>query len=111
MKDLRRLFDLLDPTPEVTTTPTTPEHGRLTTSPEDTRGVTMRFTGDFTVHLEIGRVLTGVVEPWAPEVEVRWPQGTTWAQVDEHGIFEVDDVPRGPIRLVIGDTATDWFVR
>lgn len=76
------------------------------------RGSSLRFgLGDLTVYVEVGVVLTGLVVPRVDEVEVRWPDGVTWAVVDRYGVFEVDDVPRGPVRLVIGNAATDWFVR
>jgi hypothetical protein len=117
MRDrLRRLFDLVDPMPEATAAPVDPGWARLAALPElvGTRdhGPALSFgLGDLTVHVEVGPLLTGIVTPPVAEVVVRWVDGMTWAAVDEHGMFEVDDVPRGPVRLVIGDAVTDWFVR
>ncbi|TCO65169.1 hypothetical protein [Actinocrispum wychmicini] len=113
MRDrLRHLFDLVDPMPPMPA-PTLVNWDRLALVPDTgVRGASLRFElGDLVVHVEIGVVLTGLVVPAVNEVEVRWPDGMTWAPVDGHGLFEVDDVPRGPVRLVIGTAATDWFVR
>jgi hypothetical protein len=113
---LRRLFDAVDPMPEIIATPTHDRPERLATLPEEvaTRGLESSLSfrhKNFTIHIEIGAVITGIVVPWVPEIAVKWPDGVTWAQVDERGVFEVDDVPRGPVRLVMNNAATDWFVR
>jgi hypothetical protein len=112
---LRRIFDLIDPMPPVIALPVENELDRLELVPDPgTRDAepTLCFQlGDLTLQLELGAVLTGMVAPSVAEVEVQWPEGATWAPVDAHGLFEVDDVPRGPVRLVIGDAATAWFVR
>jgi hypothetical protein len=113
---LRQLFDQLDPMPAAIEPPMDLGWRRLEALPEltATRGHETRLSfgrGGFVIQVEIGTVLTGLVVPWIAEIEVRWPDGVTWAAVDEHGIFEVDDVPRGPVRLVIDGAATDWFVR
>jgi hypothetical protein len=109
---LRRLFDLIDPMPDVTVTPADTVWDRLDIVPElATRGSSLCFhRGDLVVHVEVGTTLRGMVVG-VDVVEVRWPTGVTWAAVDSRGLFEVADVPPGPVRLVIADAATDWFVR
>jgi hypothetical protein len=109
---LRRLFDLLDPMPEAAVVPVDMAWDRLEVVPElATRGSSRCFQrADLVVHVEVGTVLRGMVAG-VDEVEIRWPQGATWAAVDSRGLFESADVPPGPVRLVIGDAATDWFVR
>ncbi len=109
---LRRIFDILDPMPPAPGAPTDIAYDRIDTVPDTgTRGTSMRFErDDLTIHLEIGSVLTGMLIG-ATELEVRWPNGMKQAAVDSMGLFEVDSVPRGPVRLVVGAAVTDWFVR
>lgn len=109
---LRRLFDLLDPMPGIAVAPADIAWDRLEVVPElATRGSNRCFRrADLVVHVEVGSVLRGMVVG-ADEVEVRWPGGGTWASVSPEGLFEVAGVPSGPVRLVIADAATDWFVR
>jgi hypothetical protein len=109
---LRGLFDVVDPMPAAIP-PADPPLVCLEPVPQaGTRGSTLTFgDGQFTVEVECGARLTGLIIPAAGELEVRWPDGGARVPVDEHGLFEVDDVPSGPVRLVIGDVATAWFVR
>jgi hypothetical protein len=114
---LRHLFDLIDPMPDVIATPVGLAWERLAVMPEPagTRNhvsPTLCFKKDsVTVQVEIGAVLTGMVVPATAEVTVRWPDGVIRVPVDERGLFEVDGVPPGPVRLEIGHAVTDWFVR
>jgi|1185.fasta_scaffold1323270_1 hypothetical protein len=111
---LRQLFDLVDPMPTAVEPPVDFGWERLAYVPEKvrTRGSTMTFAlGNRVLHVEVGVVVTGLVIPAVDEVEVRWPDGVTWVPVDKCGFFELGDVPRGPVRIVIGNAATGWFVR
>jgi hypothetical protein len=75
----------------------------------------LRFSdGTVSVEVELYRVpwrlnLIGVVAPVA-EVEVRWPFGAVAVEPDETGLFRAELLPRGPLRIVVGQTlATPWF--
>ncbi|MEV4311932.1 hypothetical protein [Actinocrispum sp. NPDC049592] len=109
---LRRIFDILDPMPAAPAAPMDIAYHHINVVPDTgTRGTCMRFErGEVTIHLEIGSALTGMVIG-ATELEIRWPNGMTQVTIDPMGLFEVDCVPRGPARLVVGTAATDWFVR
>jgi hypothetical protein len=109
---LRRLFDLLDPMPQAVVAPTDVAWDRLTAVPDTgIRGANLCFTdGHRVIHVEVGASLSGMVTG-VDEVQVWWPGGVIRAPVDAQGLFEVDGVPAGPVRLVVGDAATDWFVR
>jgi hypothetical protein len=53
--------------------------------------------------------LTGLVVPVLP-VEVCWPAGSRLVAPDDAGFFTADDLPKAPLRLVVGGTrATRWF--
>jgi hypothetical protein len=113
---LRRILDQVDPMPEVIAAPSDAVDKRLTVLPDQegmrSQAHTLRFGGVNTVlQLEIGEVVTGVVDPVDVEVVVRWPDGVAWAEVDERGLFEIHGVPNGPVRFVVGGAVTDWFVR
>ena len=69
---------------------------------------------------EEGRVIVGQLLPArACVVHVRHTHGDTIAEADEHGRFQADDIPRGPLGLRIdvrvgGGSATvttDWIAR
>ncbi|HEV2783059.1 MAG TPA: hypothetical protein VGX25_27065 [Actinophytocola sp.] len=90
---------------------------RITDAPVPVRSGTpsFRFAGnDVRVQLELHRLpwrvrVIGLVTP-VLDVEVRWPTGVRRVRPDDAGLFRVDDLPRGPLRLVIGETfATPWF--
>lgn len=113
---LRWILDQVDPMPEVIAAPSDAVVERLAVLPDQegmrSQAHTLRFGGTNTVlQLEIEDVITGVVDPVDVEVVVRWPDGVVLAEVDERGLFEVDGVPNGPVRFVVGGAATDWFVR
>ena len=56
-----------------------------------------------------GAHLVGLVRPVA-EVEVCSPSGSRWVLPDDTGVFRLDDLPRGPLRIVVGRShATRWF--
>jgi hypothetical protein len=115
-EELRRVFDLIDPMPNVIATPTATNWDRFEELPElaGTRNQgtpTLCFRREDTfVQVEIGATLVGIVTPVA-EIEVRWPAGAIRPPVDERGLFEAKGVPAGPVRLVIDGAVTDWFVR
>jgi hypothetical protein len=114
---LRRVFDLVDPMPDVIAVPVDLVADRFDEMPElvGTRhhvSPTLCFRrGGTTVQVEIGAVLAGIVVPATAEVDVCWPDGAVRVPVDGRGLFEVDGVPAGPVRLVIDGAVTDWFVR
>jgi hypothetical protein len=55
-----------------------------------------------------GARLDGLVSP-AADLEVHWPAGTRAAGTDPAGFFRLDDLPNGPLRIVVGSHATPWF--
>lgn len=58
-----------------------------------------------------GATLLGLVSP-VRDVDLRWPAGARRIRPDATGLFKVDGVPRGPLRLVVAEThATPWFQR
>ncbi|MET0132798.1 MAG: hypothetical protein ABW215_04310 [Kibdelosporangium sp.] len=110
---LREIFDVVDPAPDVVAEPNeVRERLAAFTDPVPMRdsGARLCFRkSGMTVDLELGNVLSGKITPAGSDVLVRWPDGVVWAGVDERGLFEVD-VPRGPVQIVVGNAATDWFV-
>jgi RNA polymerase sigma factor (sigma-70 family) len=109
----RRVFDQVDPMPEVIAVPQQPRV-RFAVLPEPaTRSAShsLRFgRGECTVQVEIGAALHGLVTPVA-DVQVWWPDGMITVDVDEYGLFTARRVPSGPVRLVVDGVVTDWFVR
>jgi hypothetical protein len=55
-----------------------------------------------------GARLDGLVSP-AADLEVRWPAGARVAGTDAAGFFRLDDLPNGPLRIVVESHATPWF--
>jgi hypothetical protein len=56
-----------------------------------------------------GPALVGVVFP-ITDVEVCWPSGSRRVRPDESGLFQVDDLASGPLRVIVGRTrVTRWF--
>src|SRR5256885_15984286 len=81
--------------------------------PAPTRSGTRSFRfrdKDFFVKVDVrGRRLAGLVSPVA-EVGVCWPSGSRHLDTNEWGFFQTDDLPRGPLRVIVGEThATRWF--
>ncbi|MBP2322265.1 hypothetical protein JOF56_002650 [Kibdelosporangium banguiense] len=109
----RRVFDQVDPMPEVIAVPQQPR-ARFAAFPEPvTRSAahSLKFGhGDCTVQVEIGAALHGLVTP-VTDVQVWWPDGMVSVDVDEYGLFTARKVPPGPVRLVVDGVVTDWFVR
>jgi hypothetical protein len=75
----------------------------------------LRFgDNEFSVEVDVrGRPwriqLIGLVTP-VTDIEVCSGTGRWRVDPDAAGFFRVDDLPRGPVRLVIGQTrATPWF--
>ena len=56
-----------------------------------------------------GPSLVGLVHP-VMEVEVCWPSGGRRLHPDASGVFRLDDVPRGPLRVLVGQShVTRWL--
>lgn len=109
----RSLFGRVDPMPDVIAVPRAHPVPRLRTQTAVlTRNEpsTLRFADHrYTVHVEIGTALTGIVLPRV-DVQVWWPDGMISVDVDRNGLFKAD-VPQGPVRLSVDGVVTDWFVR
>lgn len=109
----RRVFDQVDPMPEVIAIPQQPRVRFEALEQPATRsaGNSLRFgRGGCTVQLEIGPALHGLVTP-AADVQVWWPDGMITVDVDDYGLFTARRVPSGPVRLVVDGVVTDWFVQ
>ncbi|MET0234324.1 MAG: sigma-70 family RNA polymerase sigma factor [Kibdelosporangium sp.] len=113
LKLTRRVFDQVDPMPEVIAVPQPPRirYEALAEPAMRGPGHSLRFGhGDRTVQVEIGTTLHGLVTPVA-DVQVWWPDGMVSVEVDEYGLFTARKVPQGPVRLMVDGVVTDWFVR
>ena len=56
-----------------------------------------------------GAHLVGLVFP-VVDVELCTPSGSRRVRPDDTGLFRLDDVPRGPLRVVVGRShVTRWF--
>jgi hypothetical protein len=66
--------------------------------------------GEISVGVDLrGPSLVGLVHP-VMEVEVHWLTGSRRVRPDAYGLFRLDDVPRGPLRVLVGQThVTRWF--
>lgn len=66
--------------------------------------------GGVSVRVDLrGAALVGLVHP-VMDVEVHWPTGSRQVRPDAYGLFRLEDVPRGPLRVLIGHThVTRWF--
>jgi hypothetical protein len=77
-------------------------------------GRSLRFAGTgISVEVRVCRLpwgarLDGLVSP-AADVAVHWPAGARAAGTDPAGFFRLDDLPTGPLRIVVGSHATPWF--
>ena len=75
---------------------------------------TFRFAGKgICVEVRLCRLpwgvrLDGLAAP-ASAIEVRWPTGSVGCRPDAAGLFRLDDLPLGPLRIELGSLATPWF--
>lgn len=70
-----------------------------------------RFSaGEISIRVDLhGGRLAGLVSP-AMAVEVCWPSGSRHLSPEDSGFFTLEDVPRGPLRVVAGRRyVTRWF--
>ena len=70
-----------------------------------------RFAADgISVRVDLrGASLVGLVHP-VVDVEVHWPTGRRRVRPDTYGVFRLEEIPRGPLRVLLGDThVTRWF--
>lgn len=83
----------------------------------------LTFEGQgLTVDMEVAspdrRVVGQLVPPRAARIELRHPKGSRFVDTDDHGRFQVDGLPHGPVSLRCRPadapdapgTTTDWLV-